>query len=81
MMSMQSLISAHNKLPATSSDDRRGPGTFVSDTVKAGTYIKQNDENEFWYTIHKSEDQIIPIDCRIMNLTGLPLYLIRTMSG
>ena len=59
---MQSLIGAHDKLPTTSSDDRRGPGTFVSDTVKAGTYFKQNDEKEFWYTIHKSEDQIITIE-------------------
>ena len=41
---ISSLVGAHNRLPETSSDDRRGPGTMVSDTVKAGTYIKQNDE-------------------------------------
>ena len=56
------LVEAHDRLPETSSDDRRGPGTMVSDTVKAGTYIKQNDEKEFWYTIHRSEDQIITIE-------------------
>ena len=59
---IQSLIGAHDRLPETSSDDRRGPGTMVSDTVKAGTYIKQNDEKEFWYTIGGSEDQIITIE-------------------
>ena len=59
---ISNLVEAHNRLPETSSDDRRGPGTMISDTVKAGTYIKQNDEKEFWYTIHRSEDQIITIE-------------------
>ena len=59
---INNLVGAHDRLPETSSDDRRGPGTMVSDTVKAGTYIKQNDEKEFWYTIHRSEDQIITIE-------------------
>ncbi|MCH9658328.1 hypothetical protein K0U27_06480 [archaeon] len=59
---ISNLVEAHNELPETSSDDSRGPGTFVSDTVKAGTYIKQNGEKEFWYTIHRSEDQIITIE-------------------
>ncbi len=59
---ISSLVGAHDRLPETSSDDRRGPGTMVSETVKAGTYIKQNDEKEFWYTIGGSEDQIITIE-------------------
>ena len=59
---IQSLIGAHDKLPETSSDDRRGPGTIVSDTEKTGTYIKQNDEKEFWHTIGGSQDQIITIE-------------------
>ena len=59
---ISNLVEAHNRLPETSSDDRRGPGTMVSETVKAGTYIKQNDEKEFWYTIHRIEDQIITIE-------------------
>jgi len=59
---ISNLVGAHDRLPETNSDDRRGPGTLVSDTVKAGTYIKQNDEKEFWYTIHRSEDQIITIE-------------------
>ena len=59
---ISNLVGAHNRLPETSSDDRRGPGTMVSETIKAGTYIKQNDEKEFWYTIHRSEDQIITIE-------------------
>ena len=57
-----SLVGAHDILPETSSDDRRGPGTVVSETVKAGTYFKQNNEKEFWYTIHRSENQIITIE-------------------
>ena len=56
------LVEAHSKLPETSSDDRMMGGTIVSDTVKAGKYITQNDEKEFWYTIHRSEDQIITIE-------------------
>ena len=59
---INNLVGAHNRLPQTNSDDRRGPGTMVSDTVKAGTYIKQNSEKEFWYTIHRNEDQIITIE-------------------
>ena len=59
---ISNLIGAHNRLPETSSDDRRGPGTMVSDTIKAGTYIKQNDEKEFWYTLDGNEDQVITIE-------------------
>ena len=59
---IQSLIGAHDRLPETHSDDRRGPGTVVSDTEKAGTYITQNDNKEFWYTIGGSQDQIITIE-------------------
>ena len=59
---ISSLVEAHDKLPKTSSDDRRGPGTMVSDTVKAGTYIKQNGEKEFWYTIGGIESQVITIE-------------------
>ena len=59
---IDNLIGAHNKLPDTSSDDRRGPGTMISETVKAGTYITQNNDREFWHTIRGSEDQIITIE-------------------
>ena len=59
---IQSLMGAHDKLPETSSDDRRGPGTVVSETEKAGTYITQNNDKEFWYTIHGSQDQTITIE-------------------
>ncbi len=59
-----SLVGAHDRLPETSSDDRRGPGTMVSETVKAGTYIKQNDEKEFWYTIGGNEDETITIELK-----------------
>ena len=62
VISISNLIGAHNRLPDTSIDDRRGPGTMVSETIKAGTYIKQNDEKEFWYTIDGNEDQIITIE-------------------
>ena len=59
---ISSLIGAHDRLPETSSGDRRGPGTMMSETVKAGTYIKQNDEKEFWYTISGIESQVITIE-------------------
>ena len=59
---ISNLVEAHNKLPETSSDDQIMAGTVISETIKAGTYITQNDDKEFWYTIRGSEDQIITIE-------------------
>ena len=57
-----SLIGAHDRLPETSMNDRIIAGTIGTEIEKAGTYITQNGDREFWYTIRGSEDQIITIE-------------------
>ena len=61
-ISMSSLVEAHNRLPETSMNDRIIAGTIGTETEKAGTYITQNNDKEFWYTIRGNEDQIITIE-------------------
>ena len=57
-----SLVEAHDKLPETSMNDRIIAGTIGTETEKAGTYITQKGDKEFWYTIRGNEDQIITIE-------------------
>ena len=59
---IDSLVGAHNKLPKTSMNDRIITGTIATETEKAGTYITQNDDKEFWYTIRGNDDPIITIE-------------------
>ena len=59
---IQNLVEAHDKLPETGMNDRIIAGTIGTKTEKAGTYITQNDDKEFWYTLRGSEDQIITIE-------------------
>ena len=59
---VSSLIEAHDRLPETSSNDRMMAGSILSEIVKAGTYITQNDDKEFWYTIGGIESQVITIE-------------------
>ena len=56
------LVEAHDRLPETSMNDRMMAGSILSEIVKAGTYITQNDEKEFWYTIGGNESQVITIE-------------------
>ena len=49
-------------LPETSSNDRMMAGSILSEIVKSGTYITQNDDKEFWYTIGGIESQVITIE-------------------
>ena len=37
-------------------------GTIATETEKAGTYITQNDDREFWYTLRGNDDPIITIE-------------------
>ena len=59
---IQNLIEAHDRLPDTNSSDRMSAGSFLSETVKAGTYITVNNDTEFWYTIGGHEHQIITLE-------------------
>ncbi len=59
---VSSLVHAHDMLPETSMNDRIIAGSILSEIVKAGTYITQNDDIEFWYTIGGIESQVITIE-------------------
>ena len=59
---VSSLLQAHNMLPKTSMNDRIITGSILSEIVKAGTYITQNEDKEFWYTIGGIESQVITIE-------------------
>ena len=59
---VSSLVQAHDMLPETSMNDHIIAGSILSEIVKAGTYITQNDDKEFWYTIGGTESQIITIE-------------------
>ena len=43
-------------------NDRIIAGSILSEIVKAGTYITQNGDKEFWYTIGGIESQVITIE-------------------
>ena len=59
---IDSLVEAHDDLPETSINDRIMAGTIVTETEKEGTYITQNDDKEFWYTIRGNDNLIITIE-------------------
>ena len=59
---VSNLVQAHNMLPETSMNDRIMAGSILSEIVKAGTYITQNGDKEFWYTIGGIESQVITIE-------------------
>lgn len=59
---IHNLVEAHDNLPETSMNDRIIAGTIAAETEKAGTYITQNDDKEFWYTLRGNDDPIITIE-------------------
>ena len=59
---VSSLVQAHDMLPETSMNDRMMAGSILSEIVKAGTYLTQNDDKEFWYTIGGMESQVITVE-------------------
>lgn len=59
---INNLVKAHDELPKVSKDDRIIAGTIVSENVKSGTYVTENDDREFWYTIDGNADEIITIE-------------------
>ena len=59
---IDNLVKAHDKLPETSMNDHIIAGTIATETEKAGTYITQNDDKEFWYTLRGNDDPIITIE-------------------
>ncbi len=63
-ISVSNLVHAHDMLPETSMNDRIIAGSILSEIVKAGTYITQNGDKEFWYAIGGIESQVITIELR-----------------
>ena len=59
---IHNLVEAHDNLPETSMNDSIIAGTIAAETKKAGTYITQNDDKEFWYTLRGNDDPIITIE-------------------
>ena len=59
---IDNLVKAHDGLPETSMNDRIIAGTIATETEKAGTYITQNGDKEFWYTLRGNDDPIITIE-------------------
>ncbi len=59
---IDSLVEADDILPETNMNDRIVTGTIGTKTEKAGTYITQNDDKEFWYTLRGNDDPIITIE-------------------
>ena len=59
---LESLIEANTFLPTVSDTDVRMPGTSISGLIKAGTYLTENKNTEFWFTKDGNPAQIITIE-------------------
>ena len=59
---LEDITAAHRFLPKQSDSDLRMPGTSISGSVKAGTYLTENNNKEFWFTKTRTENNIITIE-------------------
>ena len=59
---LEDITSAHRFFPKQSNSDLRMPGTSIPGSIKAGTYLTENDNKEFWFTKTRSEDNIVTIE-------------------
>ena len=59
---LEDITAAHRFLPKQSSSDLRMPGTSIPGSIKAGTYLTENDNKEFWFTKTRTENNIITIE-------------------
>ena len=59
---LENLVSANALLPAVSDTDVRMPGTAIPGLIKAGTYLTENKNTEFWFTKDGNQTQIITIE-------------------
>ena len=53
---------ANALLPTVSDIDVRMPGTAISGLIKAGTYLTENKNTEFWFSKDGNPAQIITIE-------------------
>ena len=61
---ISNIIQAHDTLPKQSSSDLRMPGTAISGSIKAGTYLTENDNKEFWFIKTRDSNNIITIELK-----------------
>ena len=61
---INNIIQAHDTLPKQSSSDLRMPGTAISGSIKAGTYLTENDNKEFWFIKTRDSNNIITIELK-----------------
>ena len=60
---LDNINSVHDQIPKQSASDIRNPGTFVPNTIKAGTYHTEDGNKEFWFT-KNGENGIITIELK-----------------
>ena len=61
---INNIIQAHDTLPKQSSSDLRMPGTAIPGSIKAGTYLTENDNKEFWFIKTRDSNSIITIELK-----------------
>lgn len=61
---INNIIQAHDTLPKQSSSDLRMPGTAIPGSIKAGTYLTENDNKEFWFIKTRDNNSIITIELK-----------------
>jgi hypothetical protein len=61
---INNIIQAHDTLPKQSSSDLRMPGTAIPGSIKAGTYLTENDNKEFWFIKTRDSNNIITIELK-----------------
>jgi hypothetical protein len=61
---INNIIQVHNTLPKQSSSDLRMPGTAIPGSIKAGTYLTENDNKEFWFIKTRDSNSIITIELK-----------------
>ena len=60
---IENIEKIHDQLPKQTISDIRNPGTFVPDTVKAGTYYTLDGDKEFWFT-KDGKNSVITIELK-----------------
>ncbi len=60
---LENINGVNDQLPKQSASDIRNPGTFVPNTIKAGTYHTEGENKEFWFT-KNGENGIITIELK-----------------
>ena len=64
VISLEDIALAHRFLPKQTSSDLRMPGTYIPGSIKAGTYLTENDNKEFWFTTSGTEKNITTIELK-----------------